>query len=171
MNEGRDVVASPVASNNGSKEGKMLKEFKEFAMKGNVLDMAVGIIIGAAFGTLVASFVSDVLMPPIGLLLGKVDFSSLYVVLHAGAVPGPYGSLAQAQAAGAVTLNYGIFINRIIAFLIVAFALFLIIRSMNRLRRKAEVPAPAAATKECPYCCTAVAIKAVRCPHCTSEIK
>jgi large conductance mechanosensitive channel len=151
----------------------MFKEFREFAMKGNALDMAVGIIIGAAFGTLVASLVSDILMPPIGLLLGNVDFSNLYAVLHAGSVPGPYASLAQAQAAGAVTLNYGIFVNKIIALLIVAFALFLIVRSMNRLKKRAEVPAPAAAraTKECPYCCTTVAIKAVRCPSCTSEIK
>ena len=119
----------------------MFKEFREFAVKGNVLDMAVGIIIGAAFGTLVASFVSDVLMPPIGLLLGNVDFANLYIVLHAGGVPGPYASLAQAQAAGAVTLNYGLFIDKIIAFLIVAFVLFLVIRTMNRLKRKAEAPA------------------------------
>ncbi len=150
----------------------MFKEFKEFAMKGSVLDMAVGIIIGAAFGTLVASFVSDVLMPPLGLLLGNVDFSNLYVVLHGGGVPGPYASLAQARAAGAVTLNYGVFVDKVIAFLIVAFALFLIVRSMNRLKRRAEAPAAVApATKECPYCCTTVAIKAVRCPNCTSEIK
>ncbi len=149
----------------------MFKEFKEFAVKGNVLDMAVGIIIGAAFGTLVASFVSDVLMPPIGLLLGNMDFSNLYVVIHAGSVPGPYASLAQAHAAGAVTLNYGVFVDKVIAFLIVAFVLFLIVRSMNRLKRRAEAPAAAPATKECPYCCTMVAIKAVRCPNCTSEIK
>jgi len=149
----------------------MFKEFKEFAVKGSVLDMAVGIIIGAAFGTLVASFVSDVLMPPIGLLLGNVDFANLYVVLHAGGVPGPYASLAQAQAAGAVTLNYGLFIDKIIAFLIVAFALFLVIRAMNRLKRKAEAPPAEPTTKDCPYCATAVPVKAVRCPHCTSEIK
>ncbi len=149
----------------------MFKEFKEFAVKGNVLDMAVGIIIGAAFGTLVASFVSDVLMPPIGLLLGNMDFSNLYAVIHAGSVPGPYASLAQAHAAGAVTLNYGVFLDKVIAFLIVAFVLFLIVRSMNRLKRKAEAPAAAPATKECPYCCSTVALKAVRCPNCTSEIK
>jgi large conductance mechanosensitive channel len=149
----------------------MFKEFKEFAMKGNVLDMAVGIIIGAAFGTLVASFVSDVLMPPIGLLLGNMDFSNLYIVIHAGGVPGPYASLAQAHTAGAVTLNYGVFVDKVIAFLIVGFALFLIVRSMNRLKRKAEAPVAAPVTKECPYCCTTVAIKAVRCPNCTSEIK
>jgi large conductance mechanosensitive channel len=151
----------------------MFKEFREFAIKGNVLDMAVGIIIGAAFGTLIASFVSDLLMPPIGLLLGHVDFANLYITLRAGSIPGPYASLAQAQAAGAVTLNYGAFVDRISAFLIVVFALFLVVRGMNRLKRKAEAPAPAAApaTKECPYCCTTVAIQAVRCPNCTSEIK
>jgi large conductance mechanosensitive channel len=151
----------------------MFKEFREFALKGNVLDMAVGIIIGAAFGAVVSSFVSDVLTPPIGLLLGNVDFSNLYVVLAAGKVAGPYASLAQAQGAGAVTFNYGLFINRVISFLIVAFALFLIIRSMNRFKKRAEAPAPAAelVTKECPYCFTTISIKAVRCPHCTSELE
>jgi len=151
----------------------MFKEFKEFAMKGSVLDMAVGIILGAAFGAVVSSLVSDILLPPIGLLLGNVDFSNLHVVLAAGKTAGPYASLAEAQAAGAVTFNYGIFIARIISFLIVAFVLFLIIRSMNRLRKKAEAPAPAAepATKECPYCFTTISIKAVRCPNCTSELR
>lgn len=152
----------------------MLKEFREFAMKGSVLDMAVGIIIGAAFGAVVSSFVSDILMPPIGLILGHVDFSNLYLVLAAGkAAGGPYASLAQAQAAGAVTFNYGLFLTRIISFLIVAFALFLLIRSMNRLRKKAEAPAPAAepVTKECPYCFTTISVKAARCPNCTSELK
>ena len=148
----------------------MFKEFREFAMRGSVMDMAVGIIIGAAFGAIVSSLVSDVLMPPIGLLLGRVDFTNLYVILTAGQTPGPYASLAAAQQAGAVTLNYGMFINRIISFLIVAFALFLIIRSMNRLKRKAEAPAPAPATKDCPFCATAIPLKAVRCPHCTSEL-
>ena len=146
----------------------MLKEFKEFAMRGSVLDMAVGIIIGVAFGAIISSLVSDVLMPPIGLLLGKVDFSNLYILLAAGQTPGPYASLAAAQQAGAVTLNYGAFINKIISFLIVAFALFLVIRAMNRLQRKTEA---APTTKDCPFCATAVPIKAVRCPHCTSEIK
>lgn len=149
----------------------MFKEFKEFAMKGSVLDMAVGIIIGGAFGTIVASFVSDVLMPPIGLLLGGVSFTDLFVVLKEGAAAGPYAGLAQANAAGAVTLNYGAFIDKVIAFLIVAFVLFLLVRAMNRLRRQAEAPAPAPATKECPYCLTAVPVKAVRCPACTSELK
>jgi large conductance mechanosensitive channel len=148
----------------------MFKEFREFAMRGSVLDMAVGIIIGAAFGAIVSSLVADVIMPPIGLLLGRVDFANLYVTLMSGPTPGPYASLAAAQQAGAVTLNYGMFVNKVISFLIVAFALFLIIRSMNRMKRKAEAPAPAPATKDCPYCATAVPVKAVRCPHCTSEL-
>ena len=148
----------------------MFKEFREFAMRGSVLDMAVGIIIGAAFGAIVTSLVADVLMPPIGLLLGKVDFANLYVLLTAGQTPGPYASLAAAQQAGAVTLNYGAFINKIISFIIVAFSLFLMIRSMNRMKRKAEAPAPVPMTKECPFCATAVPLKAVRCPHCTSEL-
>ncbi len=148
----------------------MFKEFREFAMRGSVMDMAVGIIIGAAFGAIVSSLVSDVLMPPIGLLLGRVDFANLYVILTSGQAPGPYASLAAAQQAGAVTLNYGMFINRIISFLIVAFALFLMIRSMNRMKRKAEAPAPAPSTKDCPFCATAIPLKAVRCPHCTSEL-
>ena len=149
----------------------MIKEFKEFALRGSVLDMAVGIIIGAAFGAIVSSLVSDLLMPPFGLLLGRVDFSNLYAVLAAGKVTGPYASLAAAQQAGAVTLNYGLFINRIISFVIVAFALFLMIRSMNRMKRKAEVVPAEPTTKECPYCFTQIPIKAVRCPHCTSELK
>jgi large conductance mechanosensitive channel len=147
----------------------VFKEFKEFAMKGSVLDMAVGIIIGAAFGAVVASFVGDILMPPIGLLLGNVDFSNLYVVLAAGKTAGPYASLAQAQTAGAVTFNYGVFITRIISFLIVAFALFLVIRSMNRMKKK-TAPAPPS-VKECPFCFTMIPVKAVRCPNCTSELK
>lgn len=148
----------------------MFKEFREFALRGSVVDMAVGIIIGAAFGTIVTSLVADVLMPPIGLLLGKVDFANLYVLLTAGQTPGPYASLAAAQQAGAVTMNYGAFINKIISFLIVTFALFLMIRSMNRMKRKAEAPAPAPTTKDCPFCATAVPLKAVRCPQCTSEL-
>jgi large conductance mechanosensitive channel len=149
----------------------MFKEFREFAMRGSVLDMAVGIIIGAAFGAIVSSLVADVLMPPIGLLLGKVDFANLYVLLTAGQTPGPYASLAAAQQAGAVTLNYGAFINKIISFIIVAFSLFLMIRSMNRMKKKAEAPAAVPTTKECPFCATAVPLKAVRCPHCTSELQ
>lgn len=116
----------------------MLKEFKEFAMRGNVVDMAVGIIIGGAFGTIVKSLVADVIMPPIGILLGGVDFSNLFITLKSGTMPGPFASIADAQAAGAVTLNYGVFINTIISFLIVAFAVFLLIKSLNSLRRKEE---------------------------------
>ena len=147
----------------------MLKEFKEFAMRGNVVDMAVGIIIGAAFGTIVRSLVSDVIMPPIGLLLGNVDFTNLFVVLKEGATAGPYAALADAQAAGAVTLNFGVFINTIISFIIVAFAVFFVIRSINQMKRKEEAPA-APTTKECPHCFTTIPIKATRCPHCTSQL-
>lgn len=147
----------------------MLKEFKEFAMKGNVIDMAVGIIIGAAFGTIIKSLVDDVLMPPIGMLLGNVDFSNLFLVIKEGKVAGPYASLAAAKAAGAVSINIGIFINTIISFLIVAFSVFLVIKNVNRLKK--EPPPPDPATKDCPFCLSAIPIKAVRCPHCTSELK
>jgi large conductance mechanosensitive channel len=149
----------------------MLKDFKEFAMRGNVVDMAVGIIIGAAFGTIVKSLVTDVIMPPIGLLLGNVDFSNLFLVLKDGATAGPYASLNDAQAAGAVSLNYGVFINTIISFLIVAFAVFLLVRSINKLKRKEEAPPPEPNTKDCPYCFSKIPIKATRCPQCTSELK
>lgn len=149
----------------------MFKEFKEFALRGSVIDMAVGIIIGAAFGTIVNSLVSDIIMPPIGLLLSNVDFSSLFIVLKHGKVPGPYGSIADAKAAGAVTLNYGLFINTIISFIIVAFAVFLLIRNINRLKRLEEVPPSVPTTKECPYCLSVIPVKAVRCAHCTSELK
>jgi large conductance mechanosensitive channel len=150
----------------------MLKEFKEFAMKGNVLDMAIGIIIGAAFGTIVKSLVSDVIMPPIGLLLGNVDFSSLYILLKSGAkAAGPYASLTDAQAAGAVTLNYGVFINSIISFLIIAFCVFLIVKSVNQFKRKEEAPAVTPTTKSCPYCYTVIPVQATKCPSCTSALK
>ena len=149
----------------------MLKEFKEFAMRGNVMDMAVGIIIGAAFGAIIGSFVKDVIMPPIGLLLGNVDFSNLYVLLKSGATPGPYSSLAAANAAGAVTLNYGLFINTIINFLIIALAIFLVVKGMNSMKRKQPAPAVAPTTKDCPFCFTAIPVKATRCPSCTSELK
>ena len=149
----------------------MFKEFKEFAMRGNVVDMAVGIIIGAAFGTIVKSLVSDIIMPPIGLLLGNVDFTNLFVVLKAGSTAGPYLSLADAQAAGAVSINYGTFINTVISFIIVAFAVFLVIRSINRLKREKEEPAAEPTTKNCPYCQSTIPIKATRCPFCTSELK
>lgn len=149
----------------------MFKEFKEFVMKGNVLDMAVGIVIGAAFGAIITSFVSDVIMPPIGLLLGNVDFSSLFVVLKEGKIPAPYITLAEAKAAGAVTMNYGLFFNTIISFLIIAFAIFMVVRSVNRMKREEQAPPPAPATKDCPFCLSAVPIKAVKCGHCTSELK
>lgn len=149
----------------------MLKEFREFAMKGNVLDMAVGIIIGAAFGAIVNSLVQDVIMPPIGLLLGNVDFSNIFVVLKEGKVAGPYASMAAAKAAGAVTLNFGVFVNTIISFLIVAFAVFLLVRTVNRLRRQEEAPPAVPTTKECTYCFSSIPIKATRCPQCTSELK
>jgi len=148
----------------------MLKEFKEFAMRGNVVDMAVGIIIGAAFGTIVKSLVSDIIMPPIGLLLGNVDFTNLFAVLREGTVAGPYASLADAQKAGAVTINYGVFANTVISFLIVAFAVFLLIRSINRLKRQEEAPPEEPTTKDCPYCLSPIPIKATRCPNCTSEL-
>ncbi len=148
----------------------MFKEFKEFAMKGNVVDMAVGIIIGAAFGAIVKSLVSDIIMPPVGIFLGNVDFSNLFVVIKEGATAGPYVSVADAQKAGAVTLNYGLFLNSIISFLIVAFAVFLVVKSINNLRRQ-ETPPPAPATKECPHCLSAIPAKAVRCAHCTSDLR
>ena len=150
----------------------MLKEFKEFAMRGNVVDMAVGIIIGAAFGTIVNSVVADIIMPPIRLLLGNIDFSNLFVVLKEGTKgAGPYESLAAAKAAGAVSINYGFFINTVISFVIVAFAVFLLIRGINQLKRQEAAPPPVPATKECPYCLSTIPIKATRCGHCTSELK
>ena len=148
----------------------MLKEFKEFAMRGNVVDMAVGIIIGAAFGTIVKSLVADIIMPPIGLLLGNVDFSNLFVVLKQGATPGPYAALVDAQSAGAVTINYGMFANTVISFIIVAFSVFLLIRGINKLKRQEEAPPEEPTTKECPHCLSTVPIKATRCGHCTSEL-
>jgi large conductance mechanosensitive channel len=149
----------------------MLKEFKEFAMRGNVIDMAVGIIIGAAFGTIVNSLVQDVIMPPIGLLLGHVDFSNIFVVLKEGKVAGPYASVAVAKSAGAVTMNIGVFVNTIISFLIIALAVFLLVKTINRLRRQEAVPPPAPTIKECSYCFSIIPIKATRCPQCTSELK
>jgi len=147
----------------------MIEDFKKFIMRGNVLDMAVGIIIGAAFGTIVSSLVADVIMPPIGLLLGNVDFSNLFFVLKDGAkAAGPYASLAAAKAAGAVTINAGVFINTIISFLIVALSVFLLVRNINRLYAKEEA---APTTKDCPYCLMSVPLKATRCGHCTSELK
>ncbi|MFZ3199681.1 MAG: large-conductance mechanosensitive channel protein MscL [Candidatus Acidiferrales bacterium] len=141
----------------------MLKEFREFAMRGNVVDMAVGIIIGAAFGRIITSLVNDILMPPIGRLLGNVDFSNLFLNISGKTYP----TLAAAKAAGAATINYGVFLNTVIDFVIVAFAIFLVIRQINRWNK----PAPAPATKDCPYCFTAIPLPATRCPNCTSEIR
>lgn len=148
-----------------------LKEFKEFAMRGNVVDMAVGIIIGGAFGTIVKSLVSDVMMPPIGLVLGGVDFSDLFLTLKEGAIAGPYATLEMAQKAGAVTISYGLFLNAVISFMIVAFAVFILINALNKLQREKAQPAADPTTKECPYCFSTIALKASRCPNCTSELK
>jgi large conductance mechanosensitive channel len=148
----------------------MLKEFKEFATKGNMLDMAVGIVIGAAFGLIIASLVADIIMPPIGLLLGNIDFANIFSVLKEGKTPGPYATVAAAKAAGAVTVNWGVFINTIINFLIVAFAIFLMLKGFNRMRREQEAPPAAPTTKDCPYCLSEIPIKATRCPQCTSEL-
>jgi len=149
----------------------MLKEFKEFAMRGNVVDLAVGVIIGAAFGAIVTSLVTDIILPPIGLLLGNVDFSNLFIVLQPGSVAGPYDTLAQAQEAGAVTINYGLFLNAVLIFIITAFAIFLLVRAMNRMRRQEQAPPPPATTKECPFCKSTVALEATRCAYCTSELQ
>src|SRR3954470_12238541 len=146
----------------------MLKDFKAFIMRGNVLDLAVAVVIGAAFGAIVKSLVDDVIMPPIGLALGHADFSNLFVVLKDGAkgLP-PYASLAEAKAAGAVTLNYGLFINNLAAFLVIAFTIFLLIRALQRFNR---TPAVAPDSKLCAYCATSIPISASRCPHCTSQL-
>lgn len=152
----------------------MLRDFKAFIMRGSVVDLAVGIIIGVAFGAIVSSLVKDIIMPPVGLALGKVDFANLFAVLHGGVVAGPYPSLAAAQAAGAVSINYGVFINTIVNFIIVAAVLFfLVVRPIAQIhaRQKAAEAAPEPNTKECPYCYTTIASKATRCPSCTSELK
>lgn len=144
----------------------MFKEFKEFALKGNVLDLAVAVILGAAFGKITSSLVTDVLMPPVGLLLGKVDFSNLFINLSQT----PYASLAEAKKAGAPTLNYGLFINQVIDFTIVAFAIFMVVKGLNRMQRDTRAAA-APTTKACPFCVSQIAITATRCPACTSELK
>ncbi|RKQ55456.1 large conductance mechanosensitive channel [Vogesella indigofera] len=148
----------------------VLKEFREFAMRGNVIDLAVGVVIGGAFGTIVKSLVDDVIMPPIGLLIGNVDFANLFFVLKEGAKAAPYASVAAAKEAGAVTLNIGLFINALVSFTIIAFAIFMLIKTLNKLQR----PAPAApveiTTKECSYCLSSIPLKATRCPHCTSQL-
>ncbi|OPZ84078.1 MAG: Large-conductance mechanosensitive channel [bacterium ADurb.Bin429] len=144
----------------------MFKEFKEFAMRGNVLDLAIGLIIGGAFGKIVSSFVGDLLMPPLGLLMGKVDFSSLFISLNGQA----YESLQVAKAAGAPTLNLGVFVNTVIDFILVAFAVFLLVRAVNRLKKQQEAPPASPTTKDCPYCLSAIPLAATRCPHCTSQL-
>ena len=149
-----------------------LKDFKEFAIKGNVVDMAVGIIIGAAFTGVVQSLVKDVLMPPLGLLMGGVDFSEFFIVLKEGSIPPRYATVSAAQEVGAVTLNYGLFINTAISFLIVAFAVFILIRYINKLKRPEEKPEPVVPSiKKCTYCLSDIPVKAIRCPHCTSELE
>ena len=149
----------------------MLEEFKKFAVKGNMIDMAVGIVIGAAFGAIIGSLVSDVLMPPIGLLLGNVDFSNLFLVLKEGKPLSPYAPVAAAKEAGAVTLNYGAFVNTIVNFLIIAFAIFFVVRGINNLKKKEEAPLAVPTTKDCPHCLSTIPIQAKKCGHCTSELK
>lgn len=149
----------------------MVKEFREFAVKGNVVDMAVGIIIGGAFGTVVKSLVDDVIMPPVGMLIGNVDFAELFITLREGAEAGPYPTLAAAREAGAVTVNLGLFINATISFLIVGFAVFLMVKSVNRLKREEPVPPPAPTEKPCPYCAMNIPLAASRCPYCTAELQ
>jgi large conductance mechanosensitive channel len=145
----------------------MLREFREFAMRGHVVDLAVGIIIGAAFGKIITSLVNDVIMPPVGLLLGRVDFSSLFINLSGQ----PYASLAEARAAGAPTINYGVFFNTVIDFIIVAFAIFLLVRFINRLSRQPPAASEAPTTKECPFCLSTIPLRAARCPQCTSNLQ
>ncbi|WP_036664991.1 large conductance mechanosensitive channel protein MscL [Paludibacterium yongneupense] len=150
----------------------IIKEFKEFAMRGNVIDLAVGVVIGGAFATIVKSLVEDIIMPPIGLMLGNVDFSNLFLVLKDGSkLAGPYVSLAAAKQAGAVTLNFGLFANALVNFLIVAFAIFIAVKAINRLKREAPAESPGPSQGECPYCLSPVALQASRCPHCTSMLE
>ena len=152
------------------KEVQMLKDFKEFAMRGNVVDMAVGLVIGAAFATIVKSLVADVLMPPVGLMLGGVDFANLFAIIRDGSTAGPFSTLAAAQSSGAVTINYGVFLNTIISFIIIAAAIFMVVNTLNKMKRE-EQAAPAEPTeKDCSHCFTMIPIKATRCPHCTSEL-
>jgi large conductance mechanosensitive channel len=150
----------------------IIKEFKEFAMRGNVIDLAVGVVIGGAFGTIVKSLVEDIIMPPIGLMLGNVDFSNLFWVLKDGSkLAGPYVSVAAARQAGAVTLNFGLFANALVNFLIVAFAIFIAVKGVNRLKREAPADVPGPSQRECPYCLSSIPLKASRCPHCTSTLE
>lgn len=147
-----------------------MKDFKEFALRGNVIDLAVGIIMGAAFGAVVKSVVDDVIMPPIGLLLGGVDFANLFVLLKAGSPPPPYPSLADARAASAVTLNYGLLVNALVNFLAISGAMFLLVRGLNRLKREEQEAPAEPTTKECPFCFSSISIRALRCPYCTSRL-
>ena len=149
----------------------MGKEFREFVMRGNVMDMAVGIVIGVAFGAIVKSLVADILMPPVGLLLGDVDFSNLFVVIKEGTTPGPFPTVAAAGEAGAVTINYGLFVNTVVNFLILAVAIFFVIRAINSMRRKEEAPPPEPTTRECPLCLSVIPVKAIRCGHCTGDLR
>ena len=148
----------------------MFKEFREFAMRGNVIDLAVGVVIGAAFGSIVKSLVDDIIMPPIGLLIGKVNFADLFITLKAGTTPGPYATVAAAKAAGAVTMNVGQFINSVVSFVLIAFSVFLLVKVVNRLYQKKDAATPAPATRDCPFCATAIPLAATRCPHCTSQV-
>lgn len=149
---------------------RLMKEFREFAVKGSVVDMAVGIIIGGAFGTIARSLVNDVIMPPVGLVLGNVDFKDLFLVLRAGDPAPPYVTVADAQASGAVTLNYGLFVNNVVAFLVVAFAVFMLVKAINQLRREEQVAPNSPTDKACPFCATTIPLQATRCPNCTSAL-
>jgi large conductance mechanosensitive channel len=163
-------MSNPAAGGPDGEEETMLKEFKEFAIKGNVMDMAVGIVVGAAFGAIVKSLVDDVIMPPIGLLLGNVDFQNLFIVLKEGGTPGPYPNLAAASNAGAVVLRYGVFFNSIVSFVIVAFAIFMVIKQINRLKREAPAPVAAPTTEKCPQCRFEIPIGAKKCGFCTTTL-
>jgi len=149
----------------------MFQEFKKFILRGNVMDLAVGVIMGGVFNAVVKSFVGDVLMPPIGLLLGRVDFANLFILLKVGDPGGPYATLADAQAAGAVTMNYGMFVNTIISLVITGLAVFLMVRGVNQLKKEKPAPPAEPTTKKCPFCATEIPIPATRCPHCTSELE
>ena len=149
---------------------RFFKEFRDFATRGSLIDIAIGLTVGAAFGVIATSLVSDIIMPPIGYLLGDVDFSDLYIIMKEGLEPGPYASLKAAELAGAVTINYGDFINKIITFIVIAIVMFFVIRSINQLQKKAEKKKDTASIKDCPYCFTKINIKATRCPNCTSKL-
>lgn len=165
-----EYLATPCRLRSQSVSPSMLEEYKKFALRGNVVDMAVGIIIGAAFGTVVQSLVNDVLMPPLGLITGNIDFANLFVVLKDGTPEAPYATLQAAREAGAVTINLGVFVNAVISFLIVTYAVFLLVRYINRLREPDEGPPPPPSVKKCPHCVSDVPVQATRCPHCTSDL-